>query len=73
MVGPGEALFIPRRTVHGFRNDGSTPASCLCILTPGMLGSDYFSEMAALAAVGADLSAMKDVMLRHGLVPAPQA
>ncbi|MFZ1431159.1 MAG: cupin domain-containing protein [Geminicoccaceae bacterium] len=70
-VGPGATLFIRRGVVHGFRNDSAEPASCLCILTPGVLGPGYFREMAALVAGGApDPARMKEVMLRHGLVPA---
>ena len=70
-VGPGATLFIPRGVVHAFRNDSAEPASCLCILTPGVLGPGYFREMAALVAGGApDPARMKEIMLRHGLVPA---
>ncbi|MBN8904661.1 MAG: FAD-dependent monooxygenase, partial [Rhodospirillales bacterium] len=69
-VGPGQTVFIPRGTVHGFRNETGAPASFLCVLTPGVLGPDYFREIAALLAGGApDPAAMKQVMLRHGLVP----
>jgi hypothetical protein len=38
-----------------------------------VLGPGYFREVAALVAGGApDPAKMKEVMLRHGLVPAPQ-
>ena len=72
-LGPGETAFIRRGTVHGFRNDSETAATCLCILTPGVLGIEYFQEMRALLAEGSppDLAKMKETMLRHGLVPAP--
>jgi quercetin dioxygenase-like cupin family protein len=71
-VVPGQSIFIPRGTVHSFRNDGDSPGACLCVLTPGALGSDYFIEMANLLSGGApDLAQMKAVMLRHGLVPSP--
>ena len=74
VTGPGQAVFIPRGVVHGFRNDTQEPARCLCILTPGVLGPDYFREIGALLADGPpDPVAMKAVMLRHGLVPAPTA
>ena len=70
-VGPGEALFIRRGVVHAFRNDGPEPAICLCILTPGVLGPGYFRELAEIAAAGApDPAKVKEIMLRHGLVPA---
>jgi quercetin dioxygenase-like cupin family protein len=70
---PGQSVFIKRGIVHGFRNDAQEAARCLCILTPGVLGPGYFREVAALIAEGApDPAKMKDIMLRHGLHPAPQ-
>jgi quercetin dioxygenase-like cupin family protein len=73
-VGPGETAFIPRGIVHSFRNDTSAATRCLCVLTPGVLGPGYFREMAAIVAAGApDPAKMKEIMLRHGLVPAPGA
>ena len=69
-VGPGQTVFIKRGVVHGFRNDTQEPATCLCVLSPGVLGPAYFREMAALIAGGPpDLVKMKDTMLRYGLVP----
>jgi quercetin dioxygenase-like cupin family protein len=69
----GQSLFIKRGIVHAFRNDAGEAARCLCILTPGVLGPGYFREVAALIAEGApDPAKMKDIMLRHGLHPAPQ-
>ncbi|PRH88817.1 cupin domain-containing protein [Labrys okinawensis] len=68
----GESLFIPRGIVHAFRNDGQAPATCLVVLTPGVLGIDYFREVAALLASDApDLAEMGAIMRRYGLVPAP--
>jgi quercetin dioxygenase-like cupin family protein len=71
-VGPGDSLFIARGVPHGFRNDSGEAASCLCVLTPGVLGPDYFREIAALLAAGGppDPSAVREIMSRHGLVPA---
>ena len=69
-VAPGQSLFIKRGVVHGFANNTPSAATCLCILTPGVLGRSYFEEMAALLASGAaDPAKMKEIMLRHGLVP----
>ncbi|HWK45328.1 MAG TPA: cupin domain-containing protein [Stellaceae bacterium] len=69
---PGQSVFIKRGVVHGFRNDTQEAATCLCILTPGVLGPAYFREMAALMSGGApDLVRMKETMLRYGLVPVP--
>jgi quercetin dioxygenase-like cupin family protein len=71
---PGQSIFIKRGIVHGFRNDSREAASCLCILTPGALGTGYFREIAALLEGGApDPVKMKETMLRYGLVPAPGA
>jgi len=73
-VGPGEALCIPRGAVHHFDNSGDRDATALAIVTPGILGPDYFREVAAiinLAAGPPDLAAIAAVMRRHGLTPAP--
>ena len=73
-VGPGQTVFIKRGIVHGFRNDTKTPATCLCVLSPGVLGPAYFREMAALIAGGPpDLAKMRETMLRYGLIPVPAA
>ena len=70
-IGPGETLFIPRGTVHGFDNRSGAEATCLCVLTPGVLGPEYFRELAALVADGPpDEALVREVMLRHGLMPA---
>ena len=69
---PGQSIFIKRGVVHGFRNDTQQAATCLCVLTPGVLGPEYFREMAELLkATPPDLARMKETMLRHGLVPVP--
>ena len=74
-VGPGQALLIPRGAVHQFDNTGEVDAKALAIVTPGILGPDYFREVAAIldAAAGGppDLAAIAAVMRRHGLTPAP--
>ena len=70
-VGPGEALFIPRGAVHQFDNTREIDAKALAIVTPGILGPDYFREVAAIleAAAGGppDSAALGEVMRRHGL------
>jgi quercetin dioxygenase-like cupin family protein len=74
-IGPGELLCIPRGAVHRFDNSQSTEAKALAIISPGVLGPDYFREIAAIvdAAGGGppDLKAIAAVMRRHGLTPAP--
>ena len=74
-VGPGDALLIPRGAVHHFDNTGDVDAKALAIVTPGVLGPDFFREVAAiLGAAGGgppDLAAIAAVMGRHGLTPVP--
>ena len=74
-VGPGEALCIRRGAVHKFENTGDVDARALAIVTPGILGPDYFRDIAAVldAADGGppDLAAISAVMRLHGLTPAP--
>ncbi len=73
-VEPGDTLFIHRGAIHTFANNGEVNAAALAIITPGLLGADYFREVAAVidAAAGGppDLAAIADVMRRHGLTPA---
>ena len=47
-VGPGETLFIPRGVVHQFHNIHDVDAKALAIVTPGILGPEYFREVAAI-------------------------
>jgi quercetin dioxygenase-like cupin family protein len=72
-VGAGEVLCIPRGAVHQFANVGDLDAKALAIVTPGILGPDYFREVAAIveAASGAppDPASIAAVMRRHGLTP----
>ncbi len=74
-IGPGGVLCIPRGAVHRFDNFHAVDAKMLAIVTPGILGPDYFREIAVVlkAAAGGppDLAAIAAVMRRHGLTPAP--
>jgi quercetin dioxygenase-like cupin family protein len=74
-VGPRDALCVPRGVVHRFDNPHSADARVLAIVSPGILGPDYFREVAAVvkAAAGGppDPAALAEVMRRHGLTPAP--
>src|SRR5436190_21650014 len=76
-VGPGEALCIPRGAVHRFDNAGDVDAKALAVVTPGILGPDYFREVAAIldAATGGPpaFAALGEVMRRHGLTCAESA
>jgi len=70
-VGRGDVLFIPRGHVHRFENHGTEDARMLSVITPGLLGPDYFREIAAaLPAAGPpDVQRIAEVMRRHGLRP----
>jgi quercetin dioxygenase-like cupin family protein len=74
-IGPGQVLCIPRGAVHRFDNTHATDATMLAVVTPGILGADYFKDVAAVitAAAGGppNPSAIAEVMRQHGLTPAP--
>ncbi|GAC1324886.1 MAG: cupin domain-containing protein [Chloroflexota bacterium] len=74
-VGAGQALCIPRGAVHQFANHGSEDATALIIITPAVIGPEYFRESAEVikAAVGGppDRAKLMEIMRRHGLTPAP--
>jgi len=72
-VAPGETLFIPRGVIHGFVNETEGPTKVLCVLTPGVLGPEYFREMAVAMEGPAppDPKKLGEIMNRYGLIPAP--
>jgi quercetin dioxygenase-like cupin family protein len=74
-VGPGDAVCIPRGAVHHFDNTRDVDARALAIVTPGILGPEYFRDVAAIldAAAGRppDVAALGAAMRRHGVTPAP--
>ena len=75
-VGPGQALCIPRGTVHRFDNNGSKDAKVLCVITPAAIDLAYFREAFAIIGAGGppDRAKMADLMRRYGLRPvAPPA
>ena len=72
-IGPGESCFIQRGVVHGFNNLQSVEAKALAVVTPALIGPDFFKDMAAMVNAGGppDRAKLKETMLRYGLVPAP--
>ncbi len=76
-IGPGEAVCVRRGQSHGFENHGDIDATFLAIATPALFGPDYFRELAEVLAASAggppNLTAIGEVMRRHGLTPAPPA
>src|SRR5438445_10531639 len=71
-IGPGESCFVPRGAVHGFNNLKQTDVKAVAIITPALLGANFFKETAAIVNAGGppDVEKLKAVMLKHGLVPA---
>lgn len=71
----GQSLLITRGEVHAFSNPFDEMAKVLCVLTPGVLGAQYFREVRELLAPGGppDPAKMVQIMMRHGLVPAKPA
>lgn len=71
-IGAGDVVFIPRGTVHVHENRHAETSRSLVVLTPGSIGRRYFEEIAEVARVPGkpDIARIKEIMLRHGLVPA---
>jgi quercetin dioxygenase-like cupin family protein len=69
-IGPGDSCFIPRGVVHGFNNLEQVDAKALAVVTPALLGPDFFKETAAIVNAGGppDLEKLKVVLAKHGLV-----
>ena len=74
-IRPGEVLTVARGAVHRFDNLHAGKAKALAVITPGLLGPDYFREIAAILNASAggppDFAAISEVMKRHGLTAAP--
>jgi quercetin dioxygenase-like cupin family protein len=72
-VRTGEALLIPRGSVHSFAVTGDEDASILCVASPGLFGPDYFRDVAAVVDAAGDgppdVAGLVAVMKRHGLTP----
>jgi hypothetical protein len=70
-IGPGGQLFIPRGSRHTYANLHPGGARIICLVTPGLLGPEYFYELAyAMDEDGpTDYAAIGLVMSRYGIVP----
>ena len=73
-IGQGEAYCIRRGDVHAFVNRGDTHAKFLAVVTPAVLGPEFFREVGAVVASAGggppDPAKVGEVMRRHGLTPA---
>ena len=51
--------FIRRGVGHGFKNLHAAKARALAVVTPGLIGPDYFREMAAVVNVAAPVGGLE--------------
>lgn len=72
VVGRGDVIFIPRGSFHQVENLGVVDARGLSVITPGLLGPEFFREVADVLNVGGppNIERIAAVMRRHGLRPA---
>jgi quercetin dioxygenase-like cupin family protein len=70
-VSRGITLIIPRGTPHSYVNRTHTTTRILCLQTPGVMGPEYYLEIAALYRANRhpDLAGIAAVMSRYGVVP----
>ncbi|MBI3883292.1 MAG: cupin domain-containing protein [Sphingobacteriales bacterium] len=70
-VHPGESLFIPKGANHGFNNLYKADAKALTVITPALIGPDFFKEVAGLLSAGGppDIEKLKAVYAKWGLKP----
>ncbi|MFV9507504.1 MAG: cupin domain-containing protein [Oscillochloridaceae bacterium umkhey_bin13] len=80
VLGPGDTIFVPRGTLHGFQNIGTSEAELLIITSPGHLHEAFFSDLGIPLAPGATervappaLAEVVAAATRHGieLMPPP--
>jgi quercetin dioxygenase-like cupin family protein len=69
---PGDVLFIPHGRVHGFENRGDVPARGLGVISPGLLGPEFFREVGDIVNAGGppDPARIGAIMRKYGLTPA---
>lgn len=67
----GQSLFIPKGVAHGFNNLSQQDTKALAVATPGLIGSEYFKDLAVIVNADGppDIGKIKAVFKKHGLVP----
>ena len=67
----GTVLFIPRGIPHFYANGSRQTARILCLQTPGIMGPEYYLEVAALYrnSPHPDVAGIAAIMSRYGVVP----
>ncbi len=70
-IGRGDKVSIPRGVSHFFINQESVPARFMQLHTPGIMGPQYFRELARCIDVEGtpDLDCVVGVMMRYGAMP----
>ena len=71
LVEQGDVLLIPRGSVHLLENLAAVEARGLSVITPGLLGPEYFRDVADVLNAGGppNVERIAAVMRRHGLRP----
>jgi mannose-6-phosphate isomerase-like protein (cupin superfamily) len=71
LIGHGDKLSIPRGTPHFYINQQSTIARLMFLHTPGLMGPQYFRDLAACfdSEGTPDLDCIVAVMLRYDVIP----
>ncbi|WP_263382533.1 cupin domain-containing protein [Granulicella arctica] len=69
---PGQQLFVPRGSHHTYANLHPHSSRMICLVTPGLLGPEYFQELSyAMDEDGPmDHAAIGLIMSRYGVIPA---
>lgn len=66
-MAPGDVAFIPRGTVHAFKNVGTTPGRLRYVFSPALKMEAMFRAFhAALDSGALDADAMRDIAEQHG-------
>jgi len=64
---PGDIAFVPRGTIHAFKNVGESPGRLRYIFSPALTIEEMFREFyAALQGGALDPDSMASIALQHG-------
>lgn len=70
LLHPGESLLIPKGTPHFYANVHGEVARFICLQTPGVVGPEYYLDLAApYSQSEPDIAAISEVMSRYGVDP----
>ena len=64
---PGDVAFIPRGTVHAFKNVGTTQGRLRYVFSPAQTIEEMFREFYSVLEAGTlTLEKMTEISLKHG-------